>query len=64
MKDEGLCVQQRLIGLWSIKHHLSGLNMSFVIEKAYEKLQKLRGGLIAIMADRVSANEVAQKDLV
>ena len=64
MQDEGLWVQQRLIGLWSINHHLSGLNISFVIEKACERLGKLRSDLIAMMADRVSANGVAQKDLV
>ena len=64
MKDEGLWLQQRLIRLWSIDHHLSGLNMSFVIEKACQRLGKLKSDLIAMMADIVSANGVVQKDLV
>lgn len=64
MKDEGLWVQQRLIGLWSINHHLSGLNMSFIIEKACDRLGKLISDLITIMADGVFANGIAQKDLV
>ena len=38
--------------------------MSFVIEKACQRLGKLRSDLIAMMVDRVSANGVVQKDLV
>ena len=64
MSDEGLWVQQRLIGLWSIDHHLSGLNMSFIIEKACNRLKKKRSDMIAMMADRVAANGVAQRDLI
>ena len=29
MKDEGLWVQQRLISIWSMNHHISSLNMIF-----------------------------------
>ena len=62
--DDSLWVKQRLIGMWSTNHHLKGLNMSFIIEKALDRLKKERKNLIAMSADRVSANNVAYKDLV
>ena len=35
MDEDGLWVQQKLISIWSIDHHLSGLNMTFIGEKSY-----------------------------
>lgn len=40
MDEEGLWVQQRLIGTWSTNHHMTGLNMGFVIEKALQRMKK------------------------
>ena len=64
MKGEGLWVQQRLIVLSSMNHHLSGLSMSFVIKITQKRLGKLRSDFIAMMSDRVSANGVTQKDMI
>ena len=63
MDEDGLWVQQRLIGIWSIDHHLSGLNMAFIVEKALQRIKRIFS-LIAMSADRVSANNTAYKNLI
>ena len=40
MDEDDVWVQQRLIGIWSIDHHLSGLNMAFIVEKELEMIQR------------------------
>ena len=50
--------------MWSTNHHLKGLNMSFIIEKSLDRLSNSRKHLIAMSADRVSANNVAYEDSV
>ena len=64
MDEDGLWVQQRLIGMWSTNHHLTGVNMGFVIEKALQRLKKDMSDVIAMSADRASPNNTAWVELI
>ena len=64
MDEDGLWVQQRFIGMWSTNHHLTGINMGFVIEKALQRLNKDIRDVIAMSADRASSNNTAWLELI
>ena len=49
---EKFFVNQSLVGIWSLNHHLSGMNYSFVLEQAWKRIGRTQKDFISIPADR------------
>ena len=64
MDEDGLWVQQKLIDIWSIGHHLSGLNIVFIVEKDLLRIHRKVDSLISMSVDKITTNRRYNKMLI
>ena len=62
--EDTFFVTQALVGLWSLNHHLTGMNNAFILEQAWKRINRTRKDVIAVPADRVSANSVSYREVL